>query len=52
VVRFATTAEGGITVLAEDAAALKAFLNSVLERKRKRLSGRLNKAVAASATVP
>ena len=53
VVRFATTAEGSIAVLPEDAAALKAFLNSVLERKRKRLSGRLNPAVAAAgATVP
>jgi hypothetical protein len=39
VVRFAPTADGGVTVLAEDAGALKAFLNSVLERKRKRLNG-------------
>ena len=39
VVRFAATPDGGIAVLAEDAAALKAFLTSVLERKRKRLHG-------------
>jgi hypothetical protein len=39
VVRFAPTADGGIAVLAEDAAALTAFLISVLERKRKRLGG-------------
>ena len=37
VVRFAPTPAGGVAVLAEDAPALKAFLGSVLERKRKRL---------------
>ena len=39
VVRFAATPGGGVAVLAEDAPVLKAFLTSVMERKRKRLSG-------------
>jgi len=38
VVRFAKTPDGGVAVLPEDAATLTAFLNSVLERKRKRLN--------------
>ncbi len=42
VVRFMPTA-GGVAVLAEDAPALKVFLSSVLERKRKRLNGRAAK---------
>ena len=44
VVRFAPAPGGGVAVLAEDAAALKAFLTSVLEHKRKRLNGRANAA--------
>lgn len=44
VVRFAPAPGGGVAVLAEDAPALKAFLTSVLERKRKRLNGRASPA--------
>jgi hypothetical protein len=53
VVRFAAAPAGGIAVLDEDAAALKAFLISVLDRKRKRLSGgnAANGALAAAPAV-
>jgi hypothetical protein len=49
VVRFAATPDGGVAVLADDAPALREFVKSVLEHKRKRLNSGLNSKPSAVA---